>query len=126
MGTTRQIPPDEWKETFDRFTKQHLQTESPEVVTIEVVSPEIGDQFEARSARLEGVSYDPKSSAFEVWMEDLDHLVFYPAEIWVIEEDGGFVSTVEIVRADGGKEILNFQRSGPPATLHEQPSPAGG
>jgi len=127
MGTTRKIPRDEWKDYFERFTKQHLRTQPPEAVTIELLSPTIGDQFEARLARLEGLTYDAKSSAFEVWLdEELDHLAFYPTDIWVVEEDRGFLSAIEIVRSDGAKEILNIQRSGPPATIEVQPLPPQG
>jgi hypothetical protein len=120
MGTTRQIARDEWKDYFERFTKQHLRGETPEAVTIEVVSPTLGDQVEAQTMHLEGLLYDPKSSALEVWMdEQLDHLAYYPTDIWVIEEEGGFLSAVEIVRADGEKEILYITRSGPPARIEE-------
>jgi hypothetical protein len=43
----------------------------------------------------------------------------------VIEEEGGFLSAVEIVRADGEKEILNITRSGPPALMEVPVIPQG-
>jgi hypothetical protein len=52
MSTTKQIPRDQWREYFDRFTKEHLKA---------------------------------KSQAFEVLLENVDHLIFHPAEIWVLE-----------------------------------------
>ena len=125
MGTTKQIPRPEWQPYFDRFTRQHLVGGPPETATIEVVSPLIGDQIEARTAALLGLSYDPKSNAFEVLLEDVDHLVFHPSEIWVIEEDDGFLSALELVRTDdASKEIIYVHRSGPPAVRHEPASPA--
>lgn len=123
-GTTRQIPRQEWKDYFERFTRKHLADDLPEAVTIEVLSPTIGDQFEARAARLLGLAYDPQRNTFEVLLEDLDHLVFEPAEIWVIETDGDFISTLELVRPDGTKEIIYVYRSGPPARRYEQPASA--
>ena len=81
MGTTRQIPPAEWKEYFDRFTRQFLGEDATEAATIEVMSPTLGDQFEVTAARLLGLGYDPKSRAFEVSLDDMDHLVFRPGEI---------------------------------------------
>jgi hypothetical protein len=123
-GTTRQIPREEWKDYFERFTRKHLADDLPEAVTIEVLSPTIGDQFEARAARLLGLAYDPQRNTFEVLLEDLDHLVFEPAEIWVIETDGDFISTLELVRPDGTKEIIYVYRSGPPARRYEQPASA--
>jgi hypothetical protein len=119
MNVTKQIPRSEWKSTFDRFTREHLADDRPETVTIEVVSPTLGDQFEAQAVRLEGLVYDPKSQTFEVVLEDMDHLVFQPTEIWVIEDDDGFLSTIELGRADGTKELLYVHRSGPPARLSD-------
>jgi len=123
MGTTKQIPRTEWKEYFDRFTRQYLKDDAPEAVTIEVMSPTLGDQFEVTAVRLVGIAYDPKSQALEVLLEDVDHLVFHPAEIWVLEGEPGFMSTLEVVRTDGTKEIIYVRRSGPLAPRYELPFP---
>ena len=69
------------------------------------MSPTVGDQFEARTERLLGLTYDPQSAAVEVLLEDVDHLAFHPVEIWVIETGDGFISTMELVLADGTREI---------------------
>jgi hypothetical protein len=114
MATTKEIPRDQWKEYFDRFTKKHLRDNRPEVATIELVSAELGDQI-AADARILGISYDPKSEALEVLLESVDHLVFHPREVWVLEDDDGFLPSVEILREDGSKEILSLRRNGPPA-----------
>jgi hypothetical protein len=124
MSTTKQIPRAEWSEYFERFTRQHLGEHEPETVTIEVVSPQAGDQFETTTVRLLGIAYDAKSQAVQVLTEDLDHTVPNPAEIWVVEEEAGFISTVELVGPDGSKELLHIHRSGPPA--HYDQPPAGG
>jgi hypothetical protein len=123
MGTTKQIPPDEWKEYFDRFTRQYLKDDAPESVTIEIMSPTLGDQFEVTAVRLLGLAYDPKSQAFEVLLEDVDRLVFYPSEIWILEGEPGFISTLEVVRPDGAREIIYVRRSGPLVPLYELPPP---
>jgi hypothetical protein len=125
MSTTKQIPRDEWESYFERFTRQHLGERHRDAVTIEVVSPQVGDQFEATTVPLLGVSYDPKSLAFEVLTEDVEHLVFYPSEIWVLEEEGGFLPTIALFRADGTKELLYVHRSGLPAPRYDAwPPPA--
>ena len=114
--TTKRVQPTLWKTFFDRFTRQHLRDDLPETVTIEVVSPEVGDQFSANGARLFGITYDAKSSALEVALEGSDHLVFRPVDIWVVEnETDRFLETIDLVRADGTKEILHLHRSGVPA-----------
>lgn len=117
MAETRQIPREEWEAYFDRFTKQHLRDDRPEAATIEVLSPTIGDQIEEESATLLGITYDPKGRAFEVLVEGLDHLVFEPREVWVVEEEGGLLSSVEIVREDGTKEVLTIHRTGLPLPI---------
>jgi hypothetical protein len=121
MGTTKQIPRADWKGYFERFTRQHLGEDAPETVTIEVVSAQMGDQLETRAVPLLGLSYDPRSQAFDVLAEDIEHPTFQPTEIWVVEEEGGFISTLALTRPDGTKEILYLQRGAPPASRYEQP-----
>src|SRR6185369_13625067 len=113
MGTTtRQLPRNEWKDYFDRFTKTQLGDGARGVATVEVISPTLGDQFEISAVRLLGLTYDPKSQALELLFEDVDHLVFYPTEIWVLEGEPGFIATLEVVHPDGLKEIIYVRRSG--------------
>lgn len=113
---TKRVSPGEWRTFFDRFTRQHLRDDIPETVTIEVVSPEAGDQFSVKDARLLGITYDSKSKALEVVLDGSDHLVFRPVDIWVVENEAdGFIETIDLVRADGTKEIVHLHRSGVPA-----------
>jgi hypothetical protein len=123
MGTTKQIPRAEWKDYFERFTRDHLARKPDETVDIEVLSPRLGDQLEAAAERLVGIVYDPRSNAFQVLLENLDHLVFEPLDVWVIEEDDGFVSAIELVRPDGTREIVHLMQAGPLAPLDELPAP---
>jgi Family of unknown function (DUF5335) len=122
MGTTRQIPPGEWTGYFEGLSRKFLAEDVIETVTVEVLSPTMGDQIEAQAVRLQGIDYDPTSRALEVWMEDLDHLAWEPTEIWVVEDDDGFPATLEIVRADGPRELLFFHRSGPPTPSYQAPA----
>ena len=119
MSTTKQLPRAEWKDYFDRFTRERLGDGARGAVTVEVISPTLGDQFEVSAVRLLGLTYDPKSQIFEVLVEDVDHLTFNPSDIWVLEGEPGFISTVEVVKADGGKEIIYVRRSGPLALRDE-------
>jgi hypothetical protein len=127
MGVTRQLPRTEWKGYFDRYTREHLvrsrEDDVHEVAIVEVLLPRLGDQFEVTFEPLLGMTYDPKSNAFELVLKDIDHLVFRPAEIAVIEDDDGFISEIEVVRADDVKEIVHLRRSGPPAVRHDAPAP---
>jgi hypothetical protein len=117
MATTKQIPRAEWKTYFERYTRQHLMDDGGDVresAYVEVMSPELGDQVEATLVPLLGMTYDPKSNAFELALEDLDHLLFRPTQISVIEEGDGFISALEVTRADGIKEIVRLARSASP------------
>ena len=49
MTTTKLIPREQWQETFDRFTKRHLRDDLPEAVTIEHLSPDLGDQVQVEA-----------------------------------------------------------------------------
>jgi hypothetical protein len=120
-GVTRQIPRGEWKPFLERFTREHLR-EPPHTTTVEVLSPAMGDQLEARNQRLLGLNYDPKSDVLEVLLEGIDHLVFRPVELWVIESEDRFLSTLELVRPDGTRELLHLHRGGSPAPLRHPPS----
>jgi len=118
MGVTRQIPREDWAAYFEELGRRQLRSDSPIEATVEVMSPSIGDQPEVTLERLDGIDYDPKSNALEVLLQDVDHLVFYPAEIWVVEEDDGSISALEVTRSDGTKEVMRFQRGGVPAPIY--------
>jgi hypothetical protein len=113
MGTTKQVPSAQWKLFFDRFSRQQLSEADPRSATVEVLSPEVGDQYEVLTTRLRSITYDPARGEFSIQLEDIEHRVTCPAEVWVIEEENGFLSTLELACPDGRKEILYLSRSGP-------------
>lgn len=117
MATTKQLPREQWHEYFDAFTKAFLMDPNPEAADIEIVSPELGDQLEAEYVRVIGITYDHKDNVLEVALENVDHLIYHPKEIWVMEEDNGFVSSIEVVRDDDTREIIRLRSVGiQPAT----------
>ncbi len=122
MTTTKELPRAEWKEYFDRFTREHLRNEMSGAVTVEVMSPTLGDQFEVSAVRLLGLTYDPRSQSLEASLEELDHLIFSPTAIWVLEGEPGFISTLEVLRSDGTKEIIYVRRRGPLPPRHGIPT----
>jgi hypothetical protein len=115
MPITKQIPRADWEAYFERFDREHIEAEPPMAASIELISPRLGDQVEAGTAELLGLAYDPKSRLFEVLLEGRDHLVYHPEDIWVMEEEDGFITALELGLADGDKEILYIHRSGVPA-----------
>lgn len=127
MGRTRIIPRAEWQGYFERYTREHLDPagESHEAAAVEILSPELGDQVETTLVPLLGLTYDPKSNAFELSMAEVDHLAFQPLELAVLEEEDGFIAALEIRHAGGVKEIIRLRRAGQPARPQEAPSGAG-
>jgi hypothetical protein len=109
---TKQIPSHDWKDYFDRFTKRYLRDDRPEAATIEVLSPALGDQIEVQAAHLLGLTFDPRTKALEILLENMDHLVYRPKKISVIEDEDGFIPSIEIVRDDDTREILTVRRAG--------------
>lgn len=111
MQETRRIPREELQSYFDTFTKHFLRNESTNAVDVEVLTPTLGDQFEAEGAHLIGVTYDPKANSVELAFESGDHRVFRPTEVWAVEETtDGFVKAIELVHTDGAKDVVRVRR----------------
>ena len=101
---TRKLDKKEWKTFFDRVSKM-LEGKQAE---IEVVSLSLGDQVEVEWLPLIGIAYDPNDDIVEVALEDLDHLIAKPRDVYVEEGAGGLVA-LEIVDADGIKQIVKLR-----------------
>ena len=110
MAVTTKIPPQEVAPLFDLFTKRFLRDDSPEVATIEFLSAELGEQHVAENAVLLGITYDKHSRALEFAFESGDHRVYQPDEVWTLEDPDGFISSIELVRPDGAREIVTLKR----------------
>src|SRR6266550_3867326 len=90
---TTKIPSHQLETYFDKFSKHFLLHESTNAVDVEVVAPDWGDQFEAEGGHLRGITYDRK-------------------DVWVVEEEDGFIKALEIVRPDDVREIVRINRLG--------------
>ena len=115
MSETKRIARDQLNRYFDAFSKKFLMPDSPGAADVEVVGSEVGIQPVANRVRLLGVDYDPHTNALELELGSGDHRAFNPREVWAVEESDGFVSSIQIVREDGAKELVNITRgSGAP------------
>ena len=110
MATTTMIPRDRLARYFDEFTKHFLQGGSHEEVDVEVLSPDLGDQYVAEGVHLMGITYEPKDNSLELELDSGDHRIDEPKEVWTIEETDGFVNTIEVVHKDSTKEIVKIRR----------------
>ncbi len=102
--TTRKLNKTEWRSYLDALSKL-LETKQPQ---IEVASLRLGEQVQAECVPLIGVTYDPKNDLVEIALEGLDHMIRGPREIHV-QDDAGALTSIEIVGADGVKQIVNFR-----------------
>jgi hypothetical protein len=110
MSETKRIAHDQLTRYFDAFSKRFLMSDSPDVADVEVVGSDLGDQPLASGVRLLGVDYDPHTNALELELESGDHRAFNPREVWAVEESDGFISSLQIVRDDGSRELVNISR----------------
>lgn len=90
-----------WQPYFDAVSK----ILSGKRAEIEVVALNLGDQIEAESLPLLGITYDPKDDIIEVALEGVDHLIPRPREVWV-ETEGLDLSSIEIIDSNGVRQIV--------------------
>jgi hypothetical protein len=93
-----------WQPYFDQVSKTLVGKQAE----IEVASLQIGDQIEAEWVPLLGISYDPKSDIVEVLVEDLDHLIHKPVEIYIDQGPAGLTS-LEVIDADDVRQIIRLR-----------------
>jgi len=105
---TRQLPPSEWTEYFDALSHRLAHNEHPEYAEIRVLGLQEGAQPETSWLPLQGITYDPNNDLLEVLVEGMDHLIQHPEDIYVDEEEGEVLS-LEVVRTDGTKEIIEIR-----------------
>ena len=111
MSETKRIAHDQLTRYFDAFSRKFLMPDSPGAADVELVGSDVGDQPVANGVRLLGVDYDPHTNALELELGSGDHRAFNPREVWAVEESDGFVSSIQIVRDDGAKELVKITRS---------------
>ena len=113
---TREIPREQWIRFFDDFSKNH----EGWVVTLEVVSSDLGDQEEANGLPLVGISADVKARENRVEIilggrpdADVTRLINTPKRVWVKEPNIPGDEAIEVESEDGIKTILNFHHIQP-------------
>jgi len=100
----RKLDKANWRTYFDRVSDLLVGKRAE----IEVASLGLGDQIEAEWLPLLGIVYDDKDDIIEIALEDLDHLIRSPREVYI--DDGGIALTsLEIVDADGNKQIVQLR-----------------
>ena len=100
-----QIDRSQWAPFLDAVTNSLIGKRAE----IEVVSLSLGDQIEAEWAPLIGISYDHKDDLIEIALDELDHLIRSPRQLFVDYGVGEIVAAIEIVDAEGNRQIIRFK-----------------
>ncbi|MFF9378546.1 DUF5335 family protein [Streptomyces griseoluteus] len=117
MAGTETLDRSTWETALNQLTEEH----DGEFVTVEVLDPEVGHQYEANQLPFATISYDPKDDVVAVSVGGrsprypvvLRHLVSHPTEIDVATQDVP-EPAVRIVDKDGTATLITFfpQESG--------------
>ncbi len=108
---TREIPREEWISFFDNLSRKQEGWE----VTLEVLSPDIGDQIEQRHMLLAGVTAEvaDQSDKIEIMMGGkpsghITHIINAPTQVNLQLTDVGVYTAVQIKAADGTTTLLHL------------------
>lgn len=105
----------EWRELFDGLTKEYEGSE----VTIEVLSEDFGDDYEAERLPLAYLEYDPKDDMFVVGVGGRDgrypvilrHFVEHPKSIVLDTEYPDGLLVLEVIGGDDSRTLVSVYRS---------------
>ena len=100
-----EIDRDNWAPFLDSITNSLTRTQAE----VEVVSLDLGDQIEAVWTPLIGITYDRKNDLIEIALEELDHLVRSPRQVFVDYGVGKVVAAIEIIDGDGNRQIIKLK-----------------
>jgi hypothetical protein len=107
-----EIPRSSWYESLQSLTKQRQGV----VVTIEVLSIDLGDEYEAEKLPFSYIEYDRHDDAVNVAVGGRDgrypvilrHTIEHPQSVAVSAPSPGEESTVDVTAADGVQTLITF------------------
>jgi hypothetical protein len=111
---TREIPRNEWIAFFDSFSRQH----EGWLVTVEVMSRDLGAQIEASEQPLAGITADLSNDRQHDVVSILiggtsgthvAHMMRKPQHVRIKQTDGGADEAVDFESDDGVKTLLRFR-----------------
>jgi hypothetical protein len=110
--TTREIPRSEWLHFCDSFTNRHIGAN----VSLEVLSPDLGDQVEAEDVPLQGVSADKRDrdNMIEITLgktreKRVTRAIQGTTHLRVKQDEEGTDQALEIESSDGVTTLLVFR-----------------
>ena len=108
---TREIPRDEWTKFFDNLSRKQEGWQ----VTLEVRSPDIGNQIEERDMFLAGVTAELAAAGDRIQIMvggkptgHVTHVITAPTRVELEQSDIGVDSALQIKSADGTIALLRL------------------
>jgi hypothetical protein len=106
---SKKIEKSHWQKYFDKFSHDYLKDDQPEYIEIQVMSDDIGVQPEAEWSVLTGITYDPKNDILEIQYENMEHIISHPKEIYVNEEEDGWLTGMLVIQEDGERNVIDIR-----------------
>lgn len=111
-GSTQQIPRKEWSAFFDSFSRKH----EGWLVSMELMSPELGDAVEVRDRPLAGITAELRRGGrdsivliFGRATTELTHTIAKPTRVWLKQAADGADEALEIEASDAPTTLLRFR-----------------
>jgi hypothetical protein len=109
---TQELAADRWAEYFDALA----QRSDGHLVTIEVMSEQLGDQTDVERLPLQAIGYDPKDDLLEVSVGGrstrypvvLRHFISSPQTVSVEEVAGSSPSAILVTDASGVRTLIRL------------------
>jgi len=110
--TTRELSAENWMEYFDSI----VSSIDGLLVTMEVMSEQLGDQLDVERLPLRAISYDPKDNLLEVSVGGrglrypvlLRHFIASPQTISVEESDPRSPTAILVADASGARTLIRL------------------
>lgn len=123
---TIEIPQKEWTRALDEFSAVH----DGWLVSLELLSPDLGVQPQVRDLPLLGVTAEARGYAPVITIsaarsdgELFTHLIEGPTHVRIERTDEGADAALQIESAEGTAAILRFRKAALPATVDGIPRP---
>jgi hypothetical protein len=109
---SEEIPESSWFAALESLTKQH----EGDVVTIEVLAIDLGDEYEAEQVPFAYIEYDRHDDAVNVAVGGRDgrypvvlrHTIEHPQRVVVSPASPGVHVTVDVTAGDGVQTLITF------------------
>jgi hypothetical protein len=113
---TRVVPQSQWRAVFDSLSRVYEGSSA----TLEILDPDLGDQFEIEDQPFRGISSDASGIELNFMTKDgrhLVHIISRPKQVQIEEGDDGLVAALLFEAEDGPRNVLRLHSPVPSKLL---------